>query len=226
MICCRQCNSELIEQARFCNVCGLPQDPQETELEHSTRNAEKTLETNMPGNCENCGAEIPNDARFCAICGAAQTSRKPSTSEAIHNEILPTSTKNNNDNSTIQLQPSKSIKPTQTINTANEQESKSSENASIRPKTVSRPPVFPSRPTGNSVKLSTKTPLTSTPIPDSNSETQFASTHSEPIEPGTKRLQQLYQLDRPVARFLAEMKILLFQFRLQKSFLHLLEPLV
>ena len=100
MIRCRQCNSELIEQARFCNVCGLPQDPQEPE------------------------------------------------------------------------------KPTQTIKTANEQESKSSENASIRPKTVARPPVFPSRPTGNSVKPSTKTPLTRTPIPNSNSETQFASTHS------------------------------------------------
>ncbi|MGZ6367334.1 MAG: zinc ribbon domain-containing protein [Ktedonobacteraceae bacterium] len=178
MIRCRQCNSELIEQARFCNVCGLPQDSQENELEHSTRNAEKTLETNMPGNCESCGAEIPNDARFCAICGIARTSRKPSTSEAINNEILPTSTKNNNDNSTVQLQPSKSIKPTQTINTANEQESISSENASIRPKTVARPPVFPSRPTGNSVKPSTNTSLTSTPIPDSNSETQFASTHS------------------------------------------------
>ena len=93
---CRQCNSELIEQARFCNVCGLPQDPQEPEIENSTRNGEKPLETNILSYCENCRAEIPNDARFCTICGTAQTARKSSAFEATSNQVIPTSTTINN----------------------------------------------------------------------------------------------------------------------------------
>ena len=178
MICCRQCNSELIEQARFCNVCGQPQDPQESKLENSTRNGKKTLETNIPSHCENCGSEIPNDARFCTACGTAQTSRNASTFKATSNEVIPTSTTKNNENLIVQLQPSISIKPEQTIKSVNEHESKDLENASVRPKTVARPPFFPSRPKSNGVKPSTTIQQPSTPIPDLTSNPQFASTQS------------------------------------------------
>jgi RNA polymerase subunit RPABC4/transcription elongation factor Spt4 len=155
MIRCRQCNSELIEQARFCNVCGLAQDPQERAQENSTRNGEKTLETNISSQCENCGAEVRKDARFCAICGSAQTSRKSSSLEAPSSKVIPISTTLKNESSTVQLQPSVSIKPAQTIKTVNEHESKAPENASIRSKTVARPPIFPSRPIENGIKPST-----------------------------------------------------------------------
>ena len=185
---CRQCNSELIEHARFCNVCGLPQDPQEPEIENSTRNGEKPLETNILSYCENCRAEIPNDARFCTICGTAQTARKSSTFEATSNKVIPTSTTINNENSNVQLQPSTSIKPAQTIKTANEQESKAPVNASIRPKTVARPPIFPSRPIGNGVKPSSPIQQPSTPIPESTSNPQFAQELSTPaLAPGLIR---------------------------------------
>ena len=127
MIRCRQCNSELTEQARFCNVCGLPQDPREPELENSTRNGQKALDTNITIHCENCATELPNDARFCAVCGTAQTSKKSSALEATSNEpAIPASTTKNNENSTVHLQPSMSVKPAQTIKTVNEQRSKAS----------------------------------------------------------------------------------------------------
>jgi hypothetical protein len=171
---CRQCNSELIEQARFCNVCGLPQDPQEPKIKNSTHNGEKPHETNIPSYCENCRAEIPNAARFCTICGSVQTARNFSMSEATSNELILTSTTNNNEISTAQSQSSTSIKPAQTIKTANEQESKAPVNASIRPKAVARPPTFPPRPTGTGAKPSSPIQQPSTPTPDSISKTQFA----------------------------------------------------
>ena len=100
--------------------------------------------------------------------------RKSSTFEATSNKVIPTSTTINNENSNVQLQPSTSIKPAQTIKTANEQESKAPVNASIRPKTVARPPIFPSRPIGNGVKPSSPIQQPSTPIPESTSNPQFA----------------------------------------------------
>ena len=58
MIRCRQCNAKLTEQARFCNVCGLPQNTREPELENSTLNGQKALDTNSTNRCENCETEL------------------------------------------------------------------------------------------------------------------------------------------------------------------------
>ncbi len=90
MVRCRQCNAELIEQAHFCNACGLPQNPPKPELEISTLIEQKTPDS-------------------------------------------------------MSLKPARSIKP------VDKQLTKTSDNVSIRPKTVTRPPVFPTRPT-NTVK--------------------------------------------------------------------------
>jgi Double zinc ribbon len=179
MIRCRQCNSELIEQARFCNVCGLAQDPQGPAQENFTRNGEKTLESNISSQCENCGAEVRKDARFCAICGSAQISRKSSTLEASSSKVIPISTTSKNESSTVQLQPSVLIKPAQTIKTVNEHESKAPENASIRSKAVARPPIFPSRPIENGIKPSTTIQQPNKLIPESSTVSQFASKQSD-----------------------------------------------
>ncbi len=175
MIRCRLCNSELSGQVRFCNVCGLPQNPQEPKRENSTQNREKALETNSSSHCENCGADIQKEARFCAVCGTAQISKKSSTFETTLNENIPIPRTKNNEGSPVYVRPSVLIKPAQTIKTVNQQQSKASENASVRPKTVTHPPVFPLRPTSNSVKPSSpQQPIT--PIPESSSEPQVAST--------------------------------------------------
>ena len=75
MIRCRQCNSELVDQARFCNNCGLPQNPIKPEQANSTLNGPKAPGTKNTTQCINCATELPIDARFCAVCGATQTSK-------------------------------------------------------------------------------------------------------------------------------------------------------
>jgi hypothetical protein len=102
MIRCRQCNSELVDQARFCNICGLPQNPIKPEQANSNLNGPKAPDTKNTNHCINCATALPKGARFCAVCGATQTSK----------------------------------------------------NAAIRPRTVIRPPVFPSQPTSNDIKPS------------------------------------------------------------------------
>src|SRR5215467_10603747 len=72
---CRQCNSELIDQAHFCNICGLPQNPIKPEQANSTLNRPKAPDTKNTNHCKKCAAELPKDARFCAVCGATQTSK-------------------------------------------------------------------------------------------------------------------------------------------------------
>ncbi|HYT42117.1 MAG TPA: zinc ribbon domain-containing protein, partial [Methylomirabilota bacterium] len=148
MIRCRQCNAELTEQARFCNVCGLPQNSREPELEISTLNEQKALDTKHTNRCDNCASELPKEARFCAVCGAAQTSKQSFVVETTSNErVKPASTSENDESSTVHLQPSMWLKPARSIKPADKQLSKTSDNVSIRPKTVIRPPVFPTRPT-------------------------------------------------------------------------------
>src|SRR5438094_1273206 len=177
MIRCRQCNSELTEQASFCNVCGLPQNPREPELENSTRTGQKALATNTTNHCENCATELPYDARFCAVCGAAQTFNKSSVLNATYNEPAnPVSTSTNNEGSTVHLRPSVSIKPAQSIKNVNEQLSKAAENALIRPKIIVRPPVFPSRPTSNGIKPSADIQQPTTSVPALSSDPLAATT--------------------------------------------------
>src|SRR5215831_21396199 len=98
MIRCRQCNAELTEQARFCNICGLPQNSREPELEISTLNEGKALDTKHIKRCGNCATELPKGARFCAACGAAQTSKQSSMVDAASNEpVRPASTSENDE---------------------------------------------------------------------------------------------------------------------------------
>src|SRR5919108_2676085 len=108
MIRCRQCNAELTEQAHFCNVCGLPQNPPKPELEISTLIEQKT--------------------------------------------------------------PEMSLKPARSIKLVDKQLTKTSENVSIRPKTVIRPLVFPTRPTNNSAKSPAATEQINTSQPVVSSE--------------------------------------------------------
>jgi Double zinc ribbon len=115
MIRCRQCNVELTEQARFCNVCGLPQNPREPELEISTLNVQKAPDTNNTNRCDNCATELPKEARFCAVCGTTQTSKKTSVVEvSSHEPVISASTTKNDESSTVHLQPSMSVKPART----------------------------------------------------------------------------------------------------------------
>src|SRR5438270_5263133 len=95
MIRCRECNSELTNQARFCNVCGLPQNPQEPEQENSIHIGQKTLDTNTTNRCENCATELPKDARFCAVCGTAQTFKKFLQGATSNDPATPASTSTN-----------------------------------------------------------------------------------------------------------------------------------
>ena len=177
MIRCRQCYAELTEQERFCNVCGLPQNPREPELEISTLNEQKALDTNSTNRCDNCATELPEEARFCAVCGTAQTSKKSSVLEVTPNEpVTPASTSKNDESSTVHLQPSMSVKPAQTIKSVNQQLSKASDNVSIRPKTVARPPAFPARPTSNGIKLSASIQQLNTSVPALSSEPPVATT--------------------------------------------------
>src|SRR6266480_4454356 len=189
MIRCRQCNAKLTEQARFCNVCGLPQNTREPELENSTLNGQKALDTNSTNRCENCETELPKEARFCVVCGTAQTSKKSSVLEATSNEpVTPASTSKKKESSTVHLQPSMSVKPAQTIKPVFEQPSKASENASIRPKTVARPPIFPTRPARNGLKSSAAIQQLNTSIPAQSSEPPVATTQIN--QPGPEKIPE------------------------------------
>src|SRR5438067_1258475 len=189
MIRCRQCNAKLTEQARFCNVCGLPQNTREPEPENSTLNGQKALDTNSTNHCENCETELPKEARFCVVCGTAQTSKKSSVLEATSNEpVTPASTSKKKESSTVHLQPSMSVKPAQTIKPVFEQPSKASENASIRPKTVARPPIFPTRPARNGLKSSAAIQQLNTSIPAQSSEPPVATTQIN--QPGPEKMPE------------------------------------
>src|SRR6266536_3100511 len=129
MVRCRQCNAELIEQAHFCNACGLPQNPPKPELEISTLIEQKTPDS-------------------------------------------------------MSLKPARSIKP------VDKQLTKTSDNVSIRPKTVTRPPVFPTRPTNNSAKspaaieqINTSQPVVSSEPPVATTLVNSPSSAKMPEEP-------------------------------------------
>ncbi len=189
MIRCRECNSELTDQARFCNVCGLPQKPKEPEQENSTHIGQKALDTNTTNLCENCATELPKDAYFCAVCGTAQTFKKSSVQEAISNDpATSASTSTNNDGTSIHLQPSTSVKPEKAIKNVNEPFSKKAENVSIRPKTVARPPIFPSRPTSNGIKSSADIQQLNTSKPELSSVPPVFMAHIN--QPAPKKIPE------------------------------------
>jgi len=192
MIRCRQCNAELTEQARFCNVCGLPQNSREPEQEISTLNEQKALDTKHTKCCDNCATELPKEARFCAVCGSAQTSKQSFVVETTSNErVKPASTSENDESSTVHSQPSMWLTPARSIKPADKQLSKASDNVTIRPKTVTRPPVFPTRPTSNGAKSPTAIQQFNTSQPVASSEPPAVTI---PINtPGTAKTQ-----DEPV----------------------------
>src|SRR5271157_2125517 len=74
---CRKCNTELTEQARFCNVCGSPQTPAGHQVEVSTSTTLETLD--KTNRCHKCEAELPAEACFCNVCGSANSSKASST---------------------------------------------------------------------------------------------------------------------------------------------------
>ena len=187
MIRCRECNSELTDQARFCNVCGLPQKPREPEQENSTRNGEKALDTNTTNHCENCATELPKEARFCAVCGTAQTFKKSAVQEAISND--PANVYINNYKQRwfhYTFAAFRVCKTSKSHKNVNQPYQKQAENASIRPKTVARPPVFPSRPTSNGIKPSAEIQQPDTSEPALSSEPPDSYDTNQPIQPQKK----------------------------------------
>ncbi len=77
--------------------------------------------------CRQCNTELTEKAHFCNVCGLPQRPIAP-------------------------LQPSKSLTPSRSVQPGNKQPPKAFGNNPIRPKTVTRPPVFPTRPTSNGGK--------------------------------------------------------------------------
>src|SRR6266702_8962492 len=81
----------------------------------------------------------------------------------------------------MRLTPARSIKP------ADKQLSKASDNVTIRPKTVTRPPVFPKRPTSNGAQSPTAIQQFNTSQPVVSSEPPVVTT---PIDtPSTAKTQ-------------------------------------
>lgn len=149
---CHKCNNELIEQARFCNVCGSPQTPGSQVQVSPPTDQETPDKTNR---CHKCGSELPVEARFCNVCGSAQSSSASST-PVTTSENQATLDSESTDNKTLSgsSKPSQSLTPSRSVQPGNKQPSSPKENGdnSIRRKTITRPPVFPSRPTYNGVK--------------------------------------------------------------------------
>src|SRR5579859_1609105 len=73
---CHKCNTELIQQARFCNVCGSPQTSG-TQVQISSPTDQETPD--KTNRCHKCGSELPVEARFCNNCGSAQNAGASST---------------------------------------------------------------------------------------------------------------------------------------------------
>lgn len=64
---CSNCNSELLEGAKFCTTCGSPVK-QET--------------TNSGERCSACGAELLPEAKFCTSCGTPRPAATPAPAPA------------------------------------------------------------------------------------------------------------------------------------------------
>src|SRR5205814_415223 len=90
--------------------------------------------------------------------------------------VIPASTAKDDKSSSIHLHPSKSVKPAQTIKTVDEQQSKASENVSIRSKTATRPPVLPSHPTSNGLKSFVTIQQLPSSMPELSTEPHVATT--------------------------------------------------
>ncbi|SRR6266487_1562788 len=123
--------------------------------------------------CLNCYTELTKQARFCNICGSPQTT-------AADTKTLPASP---------QPSPTKSLIPTRTIHPGTRHTSlpqKTDENY-LRPKTASRPPIFPTHPTVNGVKspaaLPQRDPSQTRPSPLSTSSPSLLNSSNQAFVP-------------------------------------------
>jgi double zinc ribbon protein len=183
---CHKCNTELIEQARFCNVCGSPQTPG-TQVQISSPTDQETPD--KTNRCHKCGSELPVEARFCNICGSAQSIVASSTAvTSSENQATPVSESTDNKTVSDTPKPSQSLIPTRSIQPGNKQPSSPKENGdkSIRRKSITRPPVFPARPNYNGVKSPASPPqqntLQSAYIPEPTTIALTSSSFSKALE--------------------------------------------
>src|SRR5215471_15321464 len=156
---CRNCNTELSEQARFCNKCGALQSVAGSQDELSTSSKQELVDKTH--RCLKCESELPIGAQFCTVCGAAQSSKTTSidvtTSEK--QEIQSSEVVDDNTTSSSAPQP-KFLIPTRSISPGIKRASSSQESVdtSNHPKNLIRQPVVPSRPIKNEVTSSTVLP--------------------------------------------------------------------
>jgi Double zinc ribbon len=198
---CCKCNTELVEQVRFCNVCGSPQTPAGSQVEASPPTEQEPPDKTK--RCHKCESELPAEARFCNVCGSVKSSKASSTA-ATTSEKQVTLASADADDKTLSgsSQPPKSLIPTRSIHPGIKKTSSSQEDGdnSIRPKTITRSPVFPSRPTNNGVKSPADLPQRNTLQPayspepatsaiplNSSSPANAPETPEHTIQPETSR---------------------------------------
>ena len=121
MIRCRECNSELTDQARFCNVCGLPQNPQEPEQENSTHIGQKALDTNTTIPCENCATELQKMHASVRYAAPLKHLKNPLCKKRpLNDPVTPASTSTNKEGTSTHLKPSASVKPEEATKNVND----------------------------------------------------------------------------------------------------------
>ena len=199
---CRKCNTELTEQARFCNICGSPRTPASPQVEVSTSTKQETPD--QTHRCHKCKVELSVEASFCNVCGTAQRSKASSTAVTPSEKqviLAPADADNKTLSDTLQQQ--KTLIPTRSIHPGIKKPSshKVGDN-SIHPKTITRSPVVPSRPTNNGVKspaaLPQRNTLQSALSPELATSATSLNTSSPANAPTTAEPTKQPDASRPV----------------------------
>src|SRR6266496_4314783 len=199
---CRKCNTELTEQARFCNICGSPRTPASPQVEVSTSTKQETPD--QTHRCHKCKVELSVEASFCNVCGTAQRSKASSTAVTPSEKqviLAPADADNKTLSDTLQQQ--KTLIPTRSIHPGIKKPSshKVGDN-SIHPKTITRSPVVPSRPTNNGVKspaaLPQRNTLQSALSPELATSATSLNTSSPANAPTTAETTKQPDASRPV----------------------------
>ncbi len=185
---CRRCNTELAEQARFCNICGSPQTPASPQVEVSSSIKQETPD--QTHRCYKCEAELPLEANFCKVCGSAQRSK--TSSRAVtpsEKQVTPASVDADKKTLSGSSQQQKSLIPTKSIHPGIKAPSLSQEvgNNSIRSNMITRSSVVPSRPTNNGVKSPATLPQSNTVQPALSPELATSATLLNSSSPANAR---------------------------------------